>query len=102
MYRSANSLNALLIGLSRALVLLLIDFVGSSVKSARSTARERSVAGVALGLLLVGLLGSFGGVALDSFGDVVGGVLDRVGGLADDALVRLVDVGSGHFLFCLL
>lgn len=47
-------------------------------------------------LTLVGLLGSLGALALDGLGDVVGGVGDRVGDLTDDALVRLVNVGSRH------
>ena len=51
---------------------------------------------VALGLLLVGLLGSLSSGALDGLGDVVGGVGDGVGGLAEDTLVRLVGVGSRH------
>ena len=45
---------------------------------------------------LVGLLGSLGALALDGLRDVVGGVGDGVGDLADDALVRLVNVGSRH------
>jgi hypothetical protein len=48
-------------------------------------------------LTLVGLLASLSGVALDGLGDVVGGVLDRVDGLAEDALIWLVDVWCRHF-----
>ena len=46
---------------------------------------------------LVGLLGSLIALALDRLGDVVGGVGDRVGDLADDTLVGLVNVGGRHF-----
>ena len=69
-------LDALLVGLGGALVLLLVDLVAAGVKGGRSTVGEGVLAGdVALGLLLVGLLGGGGGGALDGLGDVVGGVL---------------------------
>jgi hypothetical protein len=79
-------------------VLLLVDLVTSSVESTGGTVGDGVLAGdVALGLLLVALLGGLSGLALDGLGDVVGGVLDRVDGLADDALVGVVGVGSRHF-----
>jgi hypothetical protein len=69
-------LDALLVGLGRALVLLLVDLVAGGVKGARGTVGDGVVAGdVALGLLLVGLLGGGGGGALDGLRDVLGGVL---------------------------
>ena len=79
-------------------MLLLVDLVTSSVESTGGTVGDGVLAGdVALGLLLVALLGGLSGLALDGLGDVVGGVLDRVDGLADDALVGVVGVGSRHF-----
>ena len=36
-------------------------------------------------------------LALDGLRDVVRGILKRVGDLADDTLIRLVDVGGRHF-----
>lgn len=78
-------------------MLLLVNLVASGVKSTRGTVGDGVVAGdVALGLLLVGLLGSLGGLALDGLGDVVGGVLDGVDGLADNALVGTVGVRGRH------
>lgn len=57
-------------------MLLLVDLVGSGVKATRDTVADGVLAGdVALGLLLVALLGGRGGGALDALGDVVGGVL---------------------------
>jgi hypothetical protein len=57
-------------------VLLLVDLVAGSVKGAGGTVSEGVLAGnVALGLLLVGLLGGGGGGALDGLRNVVGGVL---------------------------
>lgn len=73
----ARHLDALLVGLGGALVLLLVNLVASGVKAARDAVRDRVLAGdVALGLLLVGLLGGGGGGTLDGLRDVVGGVLD--------------------------
>lgn len=93
-----RSLDRALVGLSRGVVLLLVELVAGSGESTRGTVGQRVLSGnVALGLLLVGLLGSLGVGALDALRDVVGGVLDRVDGLADDALVGVVDVGSRHF-----
>jgi hypothetical protein len=90
-------LDGSLVGLGRALVLLLVDLVASSVQRTRGTVGEAVLAGhVALGLLLVALLGGLGGLALDCLGDVVGGVLDRVDSLADDAVVGVVGVGGRH------
>jgi hypothetical protein len=108
-------LDALLVGLGGALVLLLVDLVASGVKGAGGTVGEGVLAGdVALGLLLVGLLGGGGGGTLDGLGNVVGGVLmvllaklegcevegstygDGVGDLTDDALVGSVGVGGRH------
>lgn len=69
-------LDALLVGLGGALVLLLVDLVASGVKGARGTVGDGVVAGdVALGLLLVGLLRRGGGGTLDGLGNVVGSVL---------------------------
>lgn len=91
-------LDGALVGLSRALVLGLVDLVASSTKSTGDTVGDRVLSGnVALGLLLVGLLGSLSRVALDGLGDVVGGVGDGVADLTDDTLVRLVGVGDRHF-----
>ena len=93
----ARHLDALLVGGGGGLVLLLVELVGGGVKSTGGTVGEGVLAGnVALGLLLVGLLGSLSSGALDGLGDVVGGVGDGVGGLAEDTLVRLVGVGSRH------
>ena len=78
---------------------LLIDLVGGSTEGTAGTAGKRVVAGVALGLLLVGLLAGLGGTALDGLRDVVDGVLSGVGDLADDALVGSVGVGSRHAEF---
>jgi hypothetical protein len=73
----ARHLDALLVGGGGALVLLLVELVAGGVKGARGTVGEGVLAGdVALGLLLVGLLGGSGGGTLDGLGDVVGGVLD--------------------------
>lgn len=71
----------------------LVQLVLAGTESTRDTVGDGVLAGnVALGLLLVGLLGSLSRLALDGLGDVVGGVGDRVGDLADDSLVRLVGV----------
>ena len=51
---------------------------------------------------LVGLLAGLSSVALDGLRDVVGGVLDRVDGLANDALVWCVDVWCRHDVGCWL
>ena len=60
-------------------MLLLVELVGGGVKSTGGTVGEGVLAGnVALGLLLVGLLGGGGGGALDGLGNVVGGVLGNV------------------------
>jgi len=94
----AQSLDGALVGLSGALVLLLVDLVTSSVESTGGTVGQGVLAGdVALGLLLVALLLGLSGLSLDGLGDVVGGVLDRVDGLADDAVVGVVGVGGRHF-----
>jgi len=79
-------------------VLGLVNLVAGSGQSTRGTVGDAVVSGnVALGLLLVGLLGCLSRVALDGLGNVVGGVLDRVDGLADDAVVGVVGVGGRHF-----
>lgn len=76
-------------------MLALVELVGDSAEGTGGTVGKRVLAGdIALSLLLVGLLGSLSGVSLDGLGDVVGGVLDRVDGLADDALVGVV--GNRH------
>jgi hypothetical protein len=91
-------LDGALVGLSRALVLVLVDLVAGSTESARDAVGDGVLSGnVALGLLLVGLLGSLSRVALDGLGDVVGGVGNGVADLTDDTLVGLVGVGSRHF-----
>ena len=92
-----RSLDGLLVGLGLSLVLVLVDLVGGSAESARDTAGDGVIGGVALGLLLVGLLAGLRGVAGDGLGDVVGGVGDGVADLADDTLLRLVNVGGRHF-----
>ena len=75
----ARHLDALLVGGGGGLVLLLVELVGGGVKSTGGTVGEGVLAGdVALGLLLVSLLGGGGGGALDSLGNVVGGVLRDV------------------------
>ena len=79
-------------------MLVLVDLVAGSTESTGGTVGQGVLSGnVALGLLLVGLLGSLGGVARDGLGDVVGGVGDGVADLTNNALVRLVDVGGRHF-----
>lgn len=91
-------LDGALVGLGRALVLGLVDLVASGTESTRDAVGDRVLSGnVALGLLLVGLLGSLSRVALDGLRDVVGSVGDGVADLTDDTLVRLVGVGSRHF-----
>ncbi len=49
---------------------------------------------------LVGLLACLSGVPLDALGNVVGSVLDRVDGLANDALIWLVNVWCRHVDCC--
>lgn len=99
--RSASCLDGALVGLSSTLVLALVDLVTGSAESTRGAVSQAVLSGnVALGLLLVGLLGSLSRVALNGLGDVVGGVLDAVDGLADEALVGSVGVGSRHFGMC--
>ena len=71
-------LDTLLVGLGRSGVLGLIHLVGDGTESTGGTVGDGAVGGVALGLLLVGLLGCLSGVALDGLGDVVGGVGDGV------------------------
>jgi hypothetical protein len=76
-------------------VLGLVGLVTKSIGGARDAVGDTVLAGdIALGLLLVGLLGSLSRVALDRLGDVVDGVLGGIDGLADDALVT--GVGSRH------
>ena len=82
-------------------MLVLVELVRGSAHGTGDTVGNGVVAGnVALGLLLVGLLGSLSRVALDGLGDVVGGVGDGVADLTDDTLVRLVGVGNRHFEEC--
>ena len=71
-------LDTLLVGLGRSGVLGLIHLVGDGTEGTGGTVGDGAVGGVALGLLLVGLLGCLSGVALDGLGDVVGGVGDGV------------------------
>lgn len=90
-----SDLDSLLVGLGRGIVLGLVHFVLSGTESAGDTVTDAVVAGnVALGLLLIGLLLSLSGLALDGLRDVVGSVGDRVGDLPDDTLVWCVGVGS--------
>ena len=57
-------------------MLLLVDLVAAGVKSTGDAVADGVLAGdVALGLLLVGLLGGGGGGTLDGLGNVVGSVL---------------------------
>ena len=91
-----TTLDALLVRRRGGLVGLLVDLVRGSAESTAGTAGERVVAGVALGLLLVGLLAGLGGTTLDGLRDVVDRVLGGVGDLADDALVGSVGVGGRH------
>lgn len=71
----------------------LVKLALAGTESTRDTVGDAVLAGnVALGLLLVGLLLSLSGLALDGLRDVVGGVGDGVGDLADDALVWCVSV----------
>jgi hypothetical protein len=92
----ATDLDAFLVRTSRGVVLGLVELVGDSAESTRGTASDRVVGTVALGLLFIGLLGDFRGVALERLCDVVAGVLDGVGNLADDAFVWLINVWSRH------
>jgi len=72
----ARHLDALLVGGGRGVVLLLVELVAGGVKSTGGTVGEGVLAGdVALGLLLVTLLGGGGSGTLDGLGNVVGGVL---------------------------
>jgi len=92
------TLNGVLVGGSRALVLGLVHLVGGSTHGTGDTVRDGVLAwDVALGLLLVALLGGLSGLALDGLGDVVGGVADGVGDLANDTLVWLIGVWCRHF-----
>jgi hypothetical protein len=94
---SARRLDGALVGLGGGLVLLLVHLVGGGAHGTGDTARDGGVGGVALGLLLVGLLGGGGTSALNGLRDVLGGVVERVADLTDDTLVRLVGVGGRHF-----
>lgn len=87
---------SLLVGLGRSVVLVLLGLVGDGITSSLETVRELADARlvecgrgneclpsadtgvVVLGDLLVGLLGSTAGGALDLVGDVVAGVLDGI------------------------
>lgn len=78
-HAGARHLDALLVGGGGGVVLLLVDLVAAGVKGARDTVADGVLAGdVALGLLLVALLGGRGGGALNGLGNVVGGVLDGI------------------------
>lgn len=92
-----KGLDGLLVGFSRGLVLVLVDLVGGSTESTADTALEAGVTNVSLHLLLVGLLAGLRGVALKGFGGIVDSIADRVGDLADDAFVWLVDIWGRHF-----
>ena len=69
-------LGSLLVGGGRSIVLVLVALVLEGVNAGLGTSSKAGV--VVLGDLLVGLLGSTRGGALDGLGDVVGGVLDGV------------------------
>ena len=76
-------------------MLVLVGLVADGIGSTRDAVGDAVLAGdVALGLLLVGLLGRLSGVALDRLGNIVGSVLGGIDDLADDALVT--GVGSRH------
>jgi len=78
-------------------VLALVELVADGAGSTRDAVADGVLAGnVALGLLLVGLLLGLSGLALDGLRDVVDGVGDGVGSLANDGLVGLVDVRGRH------
>jgi len=80
-------------------VLALVELVGDGAGGTGDAVAEAVLAGnVTLGLLLVGLLLSLSGLALNGLRDVVDSVGDGVGGLAEDSLVGLVDVGGRHFV----
>lgn len=60
-------------------MLLLVELVAGGVKGTGGAVGEGVLTrDVALGLLLVALLGGSGGSALDGLGNVVGGVLEDV------------------------
>lgn len=96
MDEARTTLDRVLVGRSSALVLLLAQLVADSAGGTADAVTETRVWCVALGLLLVGLLGSLSRLALDALRDVVGGVLDGVADLADDALIWLISVWCRH------
>ena len=76
---------------------MLVELVGSGTESTGSAVGDGVLAGnVTLGLLLVGLLRSFSTLSLEGLADVVGSVADRVGDLADDSLIWLINVWGRH------
>ena len=77
-FEHVERLDALLVGLGRAFVLLLLKSVANGAEGTRHTITDAAVWCVALGLLLVGLLGRLGRLALHGLTDVVGGVGDAV------------------------
>jgi len=95
-YPKIHHLDALLVGLGRSVVLVLVELVRSGVETTAHTAGNGGVASIALHLLLVGLLAGFAGIALESLGNVVAGVLDGINGLSDDGFIRLIDVWGRH------
>src|SRR5689334_13543465 len=65
-------LSGLLVEIGLSVVALLVELVADGITSGLGAGAEACVA--VLGDVLVGLLGSSGGSALDGLGDVVGGV----------------------------
>lgn len=78
-FEGTKHLDGVLVGRSGTLVLGLVKLVADSASGSADTVTDAGVWCVALGLLLVGLLRCLSGLALDGFGNVVGGVGDRVG-----------------------
>ena len=71
-------LDGVLVGRRRCLVLGLVELVADGTSGTGDAVTNAAVWSVALGLLLVGLLRCLSGLALDSLGNVVGGVLNGV------------------------
>lgn len=67
---------SLLVDISLAVMLLLVELVADGITSGLGTGAEGGIA--VLGHVLVGLLGSSGTGALNGLGDVVGGVPRRL------------------------
>ena len=77
----------MLVGGSSTLVLVLVELVAGSTESTGGTVGDGVISGnVALGLLLVGLLGSLSTSSLDGLSDVVNGLLWNL--LVNDQISR--------------